>query len=155
MLNSSPACLPSLTTARCLVSAILRVRSALSVMSVGVSAAAGPTYQAGAVINVHQELTALALPDANFVNVVWRALRADSVTSTQDSVHVGPVHLVSAVMVVSLDTGASQTAGRVNVMDMLTSATRGLEPVSTAEAIQPGINVTGVLMVTMETRLLV
>lgn len=121
----------------------------------GVSAAAGPTYQAGAVINVHQELTALALPDANFVNVVWRALRADSVTSTQDSVHVGPVHLVSAVMVVSLDTGASQTAGRVNVMDMLTSATKGLEPVSTAEAIQPGINVTGVLMVTMETRLLV
>lgn len=124
-------------------------------MSVGVSAAAGPIYQADAVINVHQELTALALLDANFVNVVWRALRVDSVTSTQDSVHVGPVRLVSAVMVVRLDTGASRTAGRVNVMDMLTSATRRLEPVSTAEAIQPGTNVTGVLMVTMETRLLV
>lgn len=122
-------------------------------MSVGVSAAAGPTYQAGAVINVHQELTALALLDANFVNVVWRALRADSVTSTQDSVHVGPVHLVSAVMVVRLDTGASQTAGCVNAMDMLTNATKGLEPVSTAEATQQGINVTGVLMVTMETQL--
>ncbi len=48
-----------------LVSAILRVRSSLSVMSVGDSAAASPTYQAGAVINVHQELTALALPAAN------------------------------------------------------------------------------------------
>ncbi len=48
-----------------LVSAILRVRSSLSVMSVGDSAAASPTYQAGAVINVHQELTALALQAAN------------------------------------------------------------------------------------------
>lgn len=48
-----------------LVSAILRVRSAQSVMSVGVSAAAGPTYQAAAVINVHRGLMALALPGAN------------------------------------------------------------------------------------------
>lgn len=77
------------------------------------------------------------------MNVVWRALRADSVTSTQDSVHVRPVRLVSAVMVVRLDTGASRTAGHVNVTDMVTSATKGLEPVSTAEAIQPGTNVTG------------
>lgn len=46
-------------------SVILKVRSALSVMFVVVSAAAGPTYQAGAVRNVHQELTALALLDAN------------------------------------------------------------------------------------------
>ncbi len=46
-------------------------------------------------------------------------------------------------MVVRLDTGASRTAGHVNVTDMVTSATKGLEPVSTAEAIQPGTNVTG------------
>lgn len=69
------------------------------------------------------------------MNVVWRALRAVSVTSTQDSVHASLVHLVSAVMVVRLDTGASQTAGLANVMARLMSATRGLEPVSTAEAI--------------------
>lgn len=70
------------------------------------------------------------------MNVVWRALRAVSVTSTQDSVHASLVHLVSAVMVVRLGTGASQTVGLANVMAWLTSATRGLEPVSTAEAIQ-------------------
>ncbi len=46
-------------------------------------------------------------------------------------------------MVVRLDTGASRIASHVNVTDMLTSATKGLEPVSTAEAIQPGTNVTG------------
>lgn len=77
------------------------------------------------------------------MNVVWRALRAVSVTSTQDSVHAVLVHLVSAVMVVKLDTGASRTAGLVNVTATLTSATRGPEPVSTAEAIQLGTNVKG------------
>lgn len=48
-----------------LASVILRVRSAQSVMSVGVSAAAGPTCQAGAVINVQRGLMDLALPGAN------------------------------------------------------------------------------------------
>lgn len=133
------------------MSVILRVRSAQSVMSVGVSAAAGPTYQAGAVINVQRGLMGLALPGANCVNVVWRALRAVSVTSTQDSVHAGLVHLVSAVTVVRLDTGASRTAGLASVTATLTSATKGLELVSTAEVIQQGTNVKGVLMVTMET----
>lgn len=77
------------------------------------------------------------------VNVVWRALRAVSVTSTQDSVHAGLVRLVSTVMVVRLDTGASRTAGLASVTAKLTSATRGLELVSTAEAIQQGTNVKG------------
>lgn len=64
-------------------------------------------------------------------------------TSTQDSVRVGLVHLVSAVTVVRRDTGASRTAGLASVTATLTSASRGLELVSTAEAIQQGTNVKG------------
>lgn len=76
-------------------------------------------------------------------------------TCTQDSVHADLEHMVSAVMVVRQDTGVSQTAGHVNVTAMLTSAIRGLEPVSTAEVILQETNVKGVLMATMVTQSLV
>lgn len=137
------------------MSVILKVRSALCVMYVVVSAAVGLTYQVVNVIDVRQGLGALDLPDANFVNVVWRALRVDSVISTQDSVLVVLVPLASAVMVARLGIGASQTAGRASVAVMQMSAIREPEPVLTAKATRQEISVNGALMVTMETQPLV
>lgn len=77
------------------------------------------------------------------MNVVWRALRAVSVTSAQDSVHVSLVPLASVAMVARVGTGAFQTAGRVSVMVKQKSAIREPEPASTAEATRQETSVNG------------